>query len=61
MKKKEKEKHYGKELKKAIKERGFTKKHIFTKLGISKPTLNTRLVDGDFTIKQKELIDEYYL
>jgi len=61
MKKKEKEKHYGKLLKKAIEEKGLKKIGILAKLKMSKPTLNTRLLDGDFTIKEKELIDKYYL
>jgi hypothetical protein len=61
MKTKQKEKHYGKLLSKAISEKGLKKIGILKKLGMSKPTLNTRLIDGDFTIKEKELIDKYYL
>ena len=57
---KTKELDYRKVLKKAIK-KGFTKRSIFTKLGISKPTFDTRLVDGNFNAKQKKMIEELYL
>lgn len=51
---------YRKILKKAIKN-GFTKRSIFTRLGISKPTFDTRLVDGNFNAKQKKIIEDFYL
>lgn len=61
MKMNKKDLHYGKALAKYIKENGVKKKFVFEKLGISKPTFDLRLIDGDFTIAQKELINKYYL
>jgi hypothetical protein len=54
-------KHYGKALSKAIKEKGFKKKYIFFLLKMSKPTLNKRLLDGEFTSHQKFIIDANFL
>lgn len=53
--------NYGKLLKKAIKEKGLKKKFVYEELGISKPTLNTRLKDGCFTEEQIEKIKSLWL
>jgi hypothetical protein len=45
-------KNLGKELKKAIRSRKATKMKLSKMLGISRPTLDQRLEDGDFTYKQ---------
>lgn len=59
--KKEKPKHYGKLLSKAIEEKGIKKKHVYEKLCMSKPTLNTRLIDGHFTQAEIEIIEAEWL
>lgn len=59
--KKEKPKHYGKLLLKAIKKKGVTKKHVYGKLCMSKPTLNTRIKDGLFTSAEIEIIEAEWL
>ena len=58
---KEKPKHYGKLLQKAIDKKGIKKKHVYEKLCMSKPTLNTRLKDGHFTASEIEIIEEEWL
>lgn len=58
---KEKPKHYGKLLLKAIEEKGIKKKHVYEKLCMSKPTLNTRLIDGHFTQAEIEIIEAEWL
>lgn len=57
----EKPKHYGKLLAKAIEKKGIKKKHVYEKLCMSKPTLNTRLVDGCFTTAEIEIIEAEWL
>ena len=47
-----KRKNYGIALKKAIEKNGLKKKNIFERLGMSKPTFNKRLADGEFTDAQ---------
>lgn len=50
--------HYGKELKKAIKAKKLMKLFIASKLKITRPTLDARLKDGNFTPVQIEIIKE---
>ena len=51
--------HYGKILKKYIKRSGIKKSKIATDLKITRPTLNTRLLDNDFSEIQIEKIKSY--
>lgn len=55
-------KHYGQLLKAEIASKGYSKKKIAEKLGVSHPTLTERLKDGNFTRNQLQtLIDNRYL
>lgn len=48
--------HYGKLLNKARKKKGIKKFKIAEMLGVSRPTLDERLVDNAFTESQLEIV-----
>ncbi len=54
--------HYGEKLEAEIAARGYSKNKICEKLGITFPTLQERLKDGNFTRVQLQiLLDNRYL
>lgn len=52
----EKKINYGRLLKRAINRKGLTKYMIAKQLNISRPTLEIRMIDGEFNAAQMEVV-----